>query len=78
MLGRFWDVEEREKERVIKANKSEGPFIHPGLLMKPAPPNAAPASRRPHELQVERQMKENERVEHKGVCLSGFKRMGTT
>lgn len=71
-------MEEREKERVIKANKSEGPFIRPGLLMKPAPPNAAPTSWRPHELQVERQMKENERVEHKGVCLSGCKRMDTT
>lgn len=51
----------REKERVIKPNKSEGPFLRPGLLMRPAPTNAIPASRRPHKLQVERQMKENEK-----------------
>lgn len=61
----------REKERVIKPNKSEGPFLRPGLLMRPAPTNAIPASRRPHKLQVERQMKENERAEHKGLCLYG-------
>lgn len=69
---------QREKERVIKPNKSEGPFNRPGLLMRPAPPNAIPTNRRPHELQVERQMKENERVEHKWFCLSGCKLVDTS